>query len=71
MEEYGANTHLFVVKIWLEPIDPDSQAAIWRGHITHALEQEQQYLTTIQDIVTFIANHLEKTGYPNIFQENK
>jgi hypothetical protein len=56
------NTHSFIVKIWLEEIRDEAGKAIWRGHITHVPGGERRYLSSLEEIVTFIAPFLEHMG---------
>jgi hypothetical protein len=60
---YEYNTHPFVVKIWLEESKGDRRPT-WRGHITHVPSGDRRYFRRLDDIVVFIAPHLEEMGVP-------
>lgn len=58
-EAYEFNTHVFVVKIWLEEFHNDDQG-VWRGHITHVPSGERQYIDGFLDLISFIIPYLTK-----------
>jgi hypothetical protein len=58
-ESYEFNTHVFVVKIWLEEFDRNHKG-IWRGYVTHALSGERQYIDGFLDLISFIIPYLIK-----------
>ena len=62
MELYEANTHVFVVKIWLEEGTENGGQARWRGHITHLLDGERRYIQDLDEIIDFISLYLERMG---------
>ena len=62
MDLWEANTHSFVVRIWLEEAAGDVGPATWRGHITHVLSGERRYLKDLDGIIAFIAPYLEAMG---------
>jgi hypothetical protein len=57
-----ANTHSFIVKIWLEEIGDEARKATWRGHITHVPSGARRYLRELGDIVDFVVIYLEAMG---------
>lgn len=57
-----ANSHPFVIRIWLEETVEEAGTAVWRGHITHVPSGKRQYLTDLDDIITFITPYLESMG---------
>ena len=57
-----ANTHSFIIRIWLEESDPDAARAEWRGHITHVPGGERLYLDDLARIRWFIVPYLEQMG---------
>ncbi len=59
---FEANTHPFIVKIWLEETAEEAGRAIWRGHITHVPSGERRYLKNLDDIGIFIAPYLNGMG---------
>jgi hypothetical protein len=62
LDRYEANTHPFVIKIWLEVAAEGTTPAVWRGHITHVPSQRRQYVQDLKSIVAFIAPYLEQMG---------
>jgi hypothetical protein len=69
MDLFEANTHPFIVKIWLEETAEEAGQATWRGHITHVPTGERRYLKDLDDIVAFIIPYLEGMGVkPTPFQ---
>ncbi len=62
MDPHGAQSHSFIVKVWLEESAEEAGEAAWRGHVTHVPSQERRYLHTLDDIVDFMAPYLERMG---------
>ena len=62
LDLFEANTHPFVVKIWLEEMDEETNQAVWRGHITHVVSGRRQYFTDLDEISAFIRPYLEEMG---------
>lgn len=60
MDRY--ESHSFIVKVWLEESLEETSEATWRGHVTHVPSQERRYLHALDDIIDFIAPHLERIG---------
>lgn len=59
---YESNTHLFIVKIWLEESAEEANNAIWRGHITYVPTGKRKPLQTLGQIDEFITPWLEQMG---------
>lgn len=53
-------THSFVVKLWVEEVDPTTDRSSWRGHITHVLSGEREYFQSIQKMNHFILPYINK-----------
>jgi hypothetical protein len=62
MDLFEANTHPFIVKIWLEETVEEAGRATWRGHITHVPSGKRHYLTDLDDVTAYIAHYLEEMG---------
>jgi len=62
MDLYEANTHPFIIKIWLEETAEEAGQATWRGHITHVPSGKRCYMQDLDDITVFIVPFLEKMG---------
>lgn len=56
--------HSFIIKIWLEEPDEETQSPTWRGHITHVPSGERHYIAALTEISAFITPHLKKMGVP-------
>jgi hypothetical protein len=54
------NVHSFIVKLWLEETNDDSE--IWRGYITHVPGGERRYLKDLDEIPIFIAPYVGAVG---------
>ncbi len=65
LELYEANTHVFVVKIWLEERADEENQASWRGHITYLPSGKRIYFQDLDEITAFILPHLERMGIKN------
>ena len=62
MDVFEANTHPFIVKIWLEESAQEAGRATWRGHITHVPSGERRYVKHLDDVTSFIAPYLAGMG---------
>jgi len=62
MDLFEANTHSFIIKVWLEETVEETGQATWRGHITHVSGGERRYLQELDAIAAFIAPYLETMG---------
>jgi hypothetical protein len=54
MATIEANTHAFVVKVWLEETAAETGYPVWRGHVTHVASNQQQHFTYLGDVTRFI-----------------
>ena len=54
---YENNTHVFVVKIWLEV---NKRKVKWRGHITDVMSGDRRYFEDLFEITNFINSYLAK-----------
>ena len=57
-----ANTHSFIVKIWLEETIAETGQATWRGHITHVPDGERRYVKSLEELPAFIRPYLQQMG---------
>lgn len=62
MEPLEANTHSFVVKVWLEETAQEAGRVRWRGHATHVGSGKRLYFERLEEVVDFIASYLETMG---------
>jgi hypothetical protein len=56
-----AQSHSFVVRVWLDEVSTSGRA-LWRGHITHVASGRRRYVQRLSDITSFIAPYLEVKG---------
>ncbi len=59
MDQFEAQTHSFIIKLWLEELAEDAGRPIWRGHVTHVPSGERRYLQDLNGILAFVAPYLE------------
>jgi hypothetical protein len=62
LDMFEANTHPFIVKVWLEETAAEAGRAKWRGYITHVPSGERRYVEHLEEIDAFIAFYLEEMG---------
>ena len=62
MDLFEADTHSFVIKIWLEETAVDVGQVVWRGQITHVPSKQQSYFMKLEDIPLFILPHMKTMG---------
>jgi hypothetical protein len=62
LDLYEANTHLFVLKVWLEQTEEEAGSAAWRGQIRHVMSGEQRSVQCLDDILGFVATYLIAMG---------
>jgi hypothetical protein len=62
MDLFEANTHPFIVKIWIEESAEEAGEATWRGHITHVPSGSRRYISSLGDISAFIVPYLKQMG---------
>jgi hypothetical protein len=72
VESFEANTHPFIVKIWLEETVEEARQATWRGQITHVPSGKRRVFSDLSDMTTFIVPYLESMGVrPGFWQRVK
>jgi hypothetical protein len=62
MDLYEANTHSFIIKIWLEESAEEAGRARWRGHITHVPGGERRYVEDLHQVLLFMMSYLGRMG---------
>ena len=62
MSAIQSNTHVFIVKIWLDHEPEQAQPAKWRGRITHVPSDQQRHFSDLTDIAKFIVPYLHQMG---------
>lgn len=56
MAAFEDNTHVFIVRIWLEPREVDGAIPAWRGMIEHVPSGTRRYVIEAAEILMFIAS---------------
>lgn len=62
MDSFEANTHVFIVRVWLEPQGNERAAPEWRAVIEHAPTRRRRYLNDLNVIPEFIKPYLRQMG---------
>jgi hypothetical protein len=62
MQTDDAQSHSFVVKVWVEDSPAGGARPRWRGHITHVPDEQRRYFERIEPLVEFIVGYLESMG---------
>lgn len=62
MELLENSSHSFVLKIWIEDAGSETDAAYWRGHITHVPSGERRYFQDLNGLLEFLIPYLEGMG---------
>jgi len=57
-----AVTHSFIVTVWLEEAPSRTNAALWRGRITHVPSGDNRYFQELNGINKFIQPYLPPAG---------
>jgi hypothetical protein len=72
VETSEANTHSFIVKIWLNETVEEARRATWRGQITHVPSGKRRAFSDLSDMTAFIVPYLESMGVtPGFWQRVK
>jgi hypothetical protein len=59
---FDRHTHVFIVRIWLEPREIIEAAVEWRGVIEHLPTHQRRYLNDLAAVAGFITPYLESMG---------
>ena len=62
MDKPGSSAETFVIRLWLEAADDDGQQTTWRGHVTHVMSGERQYVQSLRAVADFIDSYLGRLG---------
>ena len=60
MNLFEANTHVFIVRFWLEPRELEGVEKKGRGVIEYVPTGERQYFESIEDIPQLIARYIKR-----------
>ena len=62
MEPVDLQPQSFIIKIWCENDSDEGGNIIWRGHITHVPSGDRVYISSLEEISSFISPFIEKMG---------
>ncbi|MBN2385417.1 MAG: hypothetical protein JXB85_00225 [Anaerolineales bacterium] len=57
-EDENGNIHSFIVRVWREEADSDTDPFVWRGHITPVPGEQRFYFTDCSEIPGLLLAHL-------------
>jgi hypothetical protein len=57
-------SHSFLVRLWIEGVDPVARSIRWRGHITHLIDEQRQHVGSFEQIDRFIEGYLVRSAGP-------
>ena len=58
MDLLESTAHSFIVKLWLEEAEGESDQLTWHGYITHVPSGSRRYLKTLAEIPDFITQFI-------------
>ena len=64
MNQHGAESVSFIVRIWLEEATGESGGPVWRGSVTHVPSGEKRYFDAFAHLVEHMERYLEMLGVP-------
>jgi hypothetical protein len=56
---FEENTHVFILRLWLEPREIEDVKPEWRGVIEHVKSGEHCYFRNLEVMLSFIAKHFD------------
>ena len=59
MDLFETNTHVFIVRFWLEPREIENAEPEWRGVIEHVESGERRFFQNLEVMLTFVTKHFE------------
>lgn len=62
MDMPESKVHSFIVKLWRDEPDDQTEKPVWHGYITHVPDGERRYLKRLRDVADFIARFLDDDG---------
>lgn len=58
MTDAETTSHSFLIRLWIEGVGEDARSVRWRGHVTHLIDEERQYVETFEQITRFLQSYL-------------
>ena len=62
MTDAATTSHSFLIRLWIEGVGDDAHSIRWRGHVTHLIDEERQYVETFEQITRFLQSYLGLTS---------
>lgn len=59
MDLFEANTHVFILRFWLEPREIEGAEPEWRGVIEHVQSGERRYFRNLEVMLSFVAKYFD------------
>ncbi len=59
-----ATSHSFLVRLWIEGVDPVARSIQWRGHVTHLIDERRQHVESFEQLTRFIESYLVRSAGP-------
>jgi hypothetical protein len=56
---FGSNTHVFILRLWLEPREIEDGEPEWRGVIEHIESGDHSAFRNLEVMLSFITKHLD------------
>lgn len=57
-----ATSHSFLVRLWVEGVDPVARSIRWRGHVTHLIDEERRHVESFEHLSRFIEGYLVRSA---------
>lgn len=58
MSSFGENSHVFVIRAWLEPREIPGRSPEWRFSVEHIESGDRRYVLNVSSVVGFMERHL-------------
>ncbi len=59
-----ATSHSFLVRLWIEGVDPVARSIHWRGHVTHLIDERGQHVESFEQLNRFVESYLVRSAGP-------
>ena len=61
-EDDASVMHSFIIRLWKEEDGTATRREVWRGHMTSIPGNQRYYFTSVEEIPSLIASHLDDPG---------
>jgi hypothetical protein len=66
-----ATSHSFLVRLWIEGVDPVARSIRWRGHVTHLIDEERRHVESFEHLNEFIEGYLVRSAGPGFSRADR